>query len=168
VTLTDALLALFGVLAVATGVGVVTTASVVRAGLWLVASLAAVAACFLVLAAEFLAWAQLLVYAGAVIVLLLFATALTRSPTARDARRDRSRGLPALVALGAGGGLIAFFAHAFGGERVSLPESAVAARTLGELLFGEWILAFELLSLLLLAALVAALVLRTNPAERRG
>jgi len=52
--------------------------------LWLVVSLGAIAGCFLVMSAEFVAWMQVLIYVGAVVVLLLFALMLTRAPIGRS------------------------------------------------------------------------------------
>ena len=74
---------------------VVTSTHLVRAGLYLVVSLGAVAGLYLVLGAELVAWVQVLIYVGAVVVLLLFAVMLTRAPigavattwTARPGRR---------------------------------------------------------------------------------
>ena len=62
---------------------VVTTRQIVHAALWLVVSLGAVAGCYLVLTAEFVAWMQVLIYLGAVVVLLLFGMMLTQAPIGR-------------------------------------------------------------------------------------
>src|ERR671939_111246 len=90
-TTADVLLAALGAVTVGSGVLVVTTRHVVRAGLWLVVTLGAVAATYLVLAAELLAWVQVLLYVGAVVVLLLFAVMLTRAPIGASADLDRVR-----------------------------------------------------------------------------
>ena len=75
---------LLGAVAVGSALLVVTTRNLVHAALWLVVTLAAVAGVYLVLAAEFVAWVQVLIYVGAVVVLLLFALMLTRAPTGRS------------------------------------------------------------------------------------
>ena len=77
----------FAALAVAAVVGalrVVTTDNVVHAALWLVVVLAAVGANFLLVGAEFVGVTQILVYVGAIVVLFLFGTMLTRAPIGKD------------------------------------------------------------------------------------
>jgi NADH-quinone oxidoreductase subunit J len=74
---------LLSALTVSSAFMVVTTPHVVHAALWLVVTLGSVAGCFLVMTAELVAWVQVLVYVGAVVVLLLFALMLTRAPTWR-------------------------------------------------------------------------------------
>src|SRR5690606_31442661 len=78
-----------GAVAVGAGFLVVTTPHLVRAGLYLVVSLGAVAGMYLVLTAELVAWVQVLIYVGAVVVLLLFAVMLTRAPTGPSDDLDR-------------------------------------------------------------------------------
>ncbi|GAA1385551.1 NADH-quinone oxidoreductase subunit J family protein [Catellatospora chokoriensis] len=157
-TLTDVLLAVVGLVAVAGGVAVVSTKQLVRAGLWLVVALGAVAVEFLLLGAEFAAWVQVLIYVGAVVVLLLFAVMLTRAPIGRSADLDRPALPAALVGAAAGLGLAALFAGVFGQFQVPAPRVGSAER-IGDSVFGDWVLPFEVLSILLLAALVGAIVL---------
>src|SRR5436190_7220635 len=57
-----------------------------------------VAATYLLVAAEFVAWVQVLIYVGAIVVLLLFSLMLTKAPIGRDALDNQQRGLAALVA----------------------------------------------------------------------
>ncbi|GAA1618633.1 NADH-quinone oxidoreductase subunit J [Saccharothrix algeriensis] len=157
-TLMDVLLSVTGLVAVAGAVAVVATKQLVRAGLWLVVTLGAVAVEFLLLGAEFAAWVQVLIYVGAVVVLLLFAVMLTRAPIGRSSDLDRPA-LPAVL-LGAATalGLSALFAVVFGRMRVDPPAPGTAER-IGDTVFKDWVLPFELLSVLLLAALVGAIVL---------
>ena len=76
-TTADLLLSAFGAVAVGSAILVVRTRHIVRAGLWLVVTLGAVAGLYLVLSAELVAWVQVLLYVGAVVVLLLFAMCAT-------------------------------------------------------------------------------------------
>jgi NADH-quinone oxidoreductase subunit J/NAD(P)H-quinone oxidoreductase subunit 6 len=157
VTAADLLLLALGAVAVGSGVLVVTTDQLVRAGLYLVVCLGAVAGLYLILTAELVAWVQVLIYVGAVVVLLLFAVMLTRAPIGRSPDLNRP-GLPAaLIGGGAGLGLAALFADAFRWSAVDLPAPGTA-ESLGTELFGAWVLPFELLSVLLLAALVGAII----------
>ena len=92
----------FGITAFATAVGavrVVTTKNVVHAALWLMLVLAGVAANFILLAAEFVAVVQVLVYIGAIVVLFLFGIMLTRAPIGREPGLDNSQRLASLVAV---------------------------------------------------------------------
>src|SRR4051794_40308272 len=117
-TLLDLLFTAVGLVAVGAGLAVVTTTHLVRAGLWLVVALGAVAADFLLLGAEFAAWVQVLIYLGAVVVLLLFAVMLTRAPIGSSAGLGRPAGPALLVGAGAGLGLSALFVAVLGGMTV--------------------------------------------------
>jgi NADH-quinone oxidoreductase subunit J len=151
---------LIGALAVVAGAFAVTTSRVVHAALWLAVSLAAVAGCFLMLAAELLVWVQVLIYVGAVVVLVLFALMLTRAPS------GPSPGAPAgrVAVAGFIAGLLTILLLAvqlstFGGERIELTGTGGGAEDLGGGLFSNWVLPFEALSVLLLAALIGAIAL---------
>jgi NADH-quinone oxidoreductase subunit J len=158
VTVADALMLALGVIAIGSGALVVTSTHLVRAGLYLVVSLGATAGLYLVLGAELVAWVQVLVYVGAVVVLLLFAVMLTRAPIGASADLDRPAGPAALIGAGVGVGLVALLADAFRWTRYEMPAAGNAERV-GDQVFGDWVLPFEVLSILLLAALVGAIVL---------
>ena len=79
--MTTALFSVAGAVALIASVFVVTSRRIVHAALWLVVALGAVAGCFGVLHAEFVALVQILVYVGAIVVLVLFALMLTKAPT---------------------------------------------------------------------------------------
>jgi NADH-quinone oxidoreductase subunit J/NAD(P)H-quinone oxidoreductase subunit 6 len=166
VTGADVLLLALGAVAVGAGALVVTTRHLVRAGLYLVVCLGAVAGLYLVLTAELLAWVQVLIYVGAVVVLLLFAVMLTRAPIGPSDDLDRPGWPAALIGGGSGLGLAALLVDAFRWSRVELPEAGTADRLGGEI-FRTWVLPFEVLSVLLLAALVGAVVLSRPDVGRR-
>jgi NADH-quinone oxidoreductase subunit J len=132
--------------------------NLVHAALFLAVTLAGIAGVFLVLRADFLALVQLVVYVGAVAVLFLFGLMLTRAPIGREALDSQHRGL----ALGVSSTLFVLLSvliiDAFGDVRV---ERVVGPRTpdIGLALFRDWVLPFEVLSMLLLAALIGAIVL---------
>ncbi|MBM6404901.1 NADH-quinone oxidoreductase subunit J [Phycicoccus sp. CSK15P-2] len=161
----DVAFAACGLLAVVGGVLAVSTRHVVRAALWLVVALLGVAGALLVLGGELVALVLVLVYVGAVVVLVLFALMLTRAPIGPDRAHAagpwRAAGAAALGAATAGLLATVLVPLADGTVAVAdVPSSAVA-----EQLFGTWVWPFELLSLLLLAALVGALaVARSRPA----
>ncbi|MFE9653852.1 NADH-quinone oxidoreductase subunit J [Micromonospora sp. NPDC006431] len=163
----DVLLLALGAVALGAGALVVGTRHLVRAGLWLVVCLGALAGDYLVLTAELVAWVQVLIYVGAVVVLLLFAVMLTRAPIGASDDLDRPGWPAALIGGGSGLGLAVLLVHAFRWSRVDLPAAGTADR-LGEQVFRSWVLPFELLSVLLLAALVGAIVLSRTDIGRPG
>ena len=157
----EVVFALLGAVTLGSAVLVVTTRNVVRAALWLVVTLGALAGCYLMLTAEFVAVVQLLIYVGAVVVLLLFAVMFTRAPVGpADDLDTRNRPVAAAVALATAGLLVTLLVDAFRGAYVDLdtvePGSASA---IGGAMFRTWVLPFEVVSVLLLAALVGAIVL---------
>jgi NADH-quinone oxidoreductase subunit J len=149
---------ILGGIAALAGALVVTTRNVVHGALYLVAVLGSIAGVFLLLGAEFIGWVQILIYVGAIVVLVLFAIMLTRAPMGRQAMDNQQR----LVALGVAGGVFAVFTwlvwHTFGGEEIPLKQ-AVRVHDVGTSLFTGFVLPFEAVSVLLLAALVGAIVL---------
>jgi NADH-quinone oxidoreductase subunit J len=163
----DVLLAGLGAIALGAGVLVVSTRHLVRAGLWLVVTLGATAGLYLVLSAELVAWVQVLLYVGAVVVLLLFAVMLTRAPIGASADLDRPRWAGVLVGGGAAVGLAALLVDAYRWDRVGLPHAAGSAERIGVAVFQTWVLPFEVLSVLLLAALVGAIVVSRPDIGRR-
>jgi NADH-quinone oxidoreductase subunit J len=156
-TVADVLICALGVLALGSGLLVVSTKHVVRAGLWLVVCLGAVAGIYLVLTAELVAWVQVLLYVGAVVVLLLFAVMLTRAPIGASDDLDRVRWPAILVGAGAGVALSALLAAAFRWTAVTLPSPGTA-QGIGSDVFRVWVLPFEVVSVLLLAALIGAVI----------
>jgi NADH-quinone oxidoreductase subunit J/NAD(P)H-quinone oxidoreductase subunit 6 len=155
-TTADVLMLALGAVAVGSAAAVVTTRHIVRAGLWLVVALGAMAGLYLVLTAELVAWVQVLIYLGAVVVLLLFAVMLTRAPIGASRDLDRGRVPAAIVGAGVGLGLAALLADAYRWSTVELGPG-VGAEAVGAAIFRGWVLPFELLSVLLLAALVGAI-----------
>jgi NADH-quinone oxidoreductase subunit J len=159
---------LLSCLALGSAVLVVTTDHLVHAALWLVVTLGALAGCYLLLTAEFVAWVQVLIYVGAVVVLLLFALMLTRAPTAPDAATSTGNGPVAIGAAVATTAILAVvMVDGFRGNRIDVDgEPAGAADSVGDAIFRHWVLAFEVVSVVLLAALVGAIVLsRRDPSE---
>ncbi|MBE1485239.1 NADH-quinone oxidoreductase subunit J family protein [Plantactinospora soyae] len=165
-TAADVLMIALGAVAVGAGVLVVATRHLVRAGLYLVVCLGAVAGLYLVLTAELVAWVQLLIYVGAVVVLLLFAVMLTRAPIGAADDLDRPGWPAALIGGGTGLGLAALLVDAFRWSTVDLPEPGTAEQ-LGAELFQSWVLPFEVLSVLLLSALVGAIAISVRIPGRR-
>jgi NADH-quinone oxidoreductase subunit J len=170
VTWLQAVFVLLSLVALGSALLVVTASNMVHAALWLVVTLGSVAGIYLVLAAEFVAWVQVLIYVGAVVVLLLFALMLTRAPTGRQDDLNLRRALPAAVVAALVGALLAVTVVAgFRDVRIDLDGAVVgSAETTGTTVFTMWVLPFEVLSVLLLAALVGAIVLSRLHADGDG
>jgi NADH-quinone oxidoreductase subunit J len=152
----------FGVLAAAmalSAIGVVTTKNVVHAALFLVVVLAGGAGQFILLGQEFVAWVQVLVYIGAVIVLFLFGIMLTRAPMHPRESLDNDLRWPGLVvALFLVGVLSALLVDTFGEREIELSEPTRTAEVT-DAVFRNYIVPFEVVGILLLAALIGAVVL---------
>ncbi|MFC8389428.1 NADH-quinone oxidoreductase subunit J [Streptomyces sp. NPDC057238] len=152
---------LVGLVTFGAAVITVTTRQLVHAALWLVVALGGLAVEYLLLTAEFIAWVQVLIYVGSVVVLLLFGLMLTRAPIGRSPDADSGNRWVALaVAVAAAAALVWVVVDAFRTTWIDL-DGAPAGSTdvTGASLFQHWVLPFEALSVLLLAALVGAIVL---------
>jgi NADH-quinone oxidoreductase subunit J len=153
----------FGIIAAMMILGairVVTSNNVVHAALWLVLVLAGAAAQYILLAAEFVAITQVLVYVGAVMVLFIFGTMLTRAQIGRE-RDLNNRGWPLalLVALVLGGTLVYVLLDAFGDDELPEEPAIQSVQSVSDSIFGPYLIPFWALSFVLLAAMVGAIVL---------
>ncbi|HEX9258842.1 MAG TPA: NADH-quinone oxidoreductase subunit J [Acidimicrobiales bacterium] len=139
---------------------VVTTKNVVHAALWLVLVLSGAAAQYILLAAEFVAVTQVLVYVGAIMVLFLFGVMLTRAQIGRE-RELTSKNwivgvLTSLLLLGVLGYVLI---DAFGDDKLPKDGAVVTTEQVSDSIFGTYSLPFWALSFVLLAAMVGAIVL---------
>ena len=151
----------FGIVAaliVFAAVRLVTTRNLVHGALYLLGVLAGAAILFLLFLAEFVAWVQVLVYIGAVVVLLLFGLMLTRAPIGNMALDSQTRPLAAVVSLAIFAITSTIVWKTFKGQRVHFSKP-VTVSTLGQAIFSRYVLPFEIVSVVLLAALVGAVVL---------
>ncbi len=148
---------------------VVTSQNVIRAALFLIGASGAMAGMFLILSAEFVALALVLVYIGAVIVLFLFGVMITRAPMGRDVALDHPRKLmPAVVSLALFAVLSWGSIEAFASTEVRDVGEPTSTVVLGESLLGRFVVPFEVVSFLLLAALIGGITLARKdltPAE---
>ena len=159
--------ACLAVIAVGSALGLVLKRNAIHGALFLVVNLATVAALYLTLRAEFLAAAQVIVYAGAIMVLFVFAIMVLipgKEETGPDPRRPYR-----LLALPVGAGLLVELAvivvsSGRGGD--TAPPAAIpgGVEAIGRLLFTDYLFPFEVTSFLLLAAIVGVLTL----AKRRA
>ena len=163
---------LFGVIAIASAIAFVTRKSPVSAALWLVVTMFSLAVIYIMLGAHFIGAIQVIIYAGAIMVVFLFVIMLLNLGEGDELKNSRSLWLK-LAAGGVGLALIAFL-FALSKPRldsalVLTPDARLAdARHFEEVgavgaiarpLFTEYLLAFEVTSVLLLAAIVGAVLL---------
>jgi NADH-quinone oxidoreductase subunit J len=151
------LLIVLGGVLLAASVGVVLSKNLFHSVLWLALALVATAGLFLSLHAEFLAAAQVLLYAGGVVTLVVFAIMLTERLVGETiAQMNRGIGWGALAAAAV---FVAIAAVVVPASRQAPGRGAPTTAALGQALLTEWALAFEVLGVLLVAALLGALYL---------
>lgn len=137
--------------------GVVIARRVLHAALALVGALLGAAGIFVLYGAEFVGLVQILVYVGAVVVLFLFGIMLTSTGTRTEVNNKQQ--LTAGIAAAAIFGVLAIgIISAFGGTELKLTR-AFPTEAIGQEIFTNWIVPFEAVSFLLLAALVGSIVL---------
>ena len=153
----------FGILAAIVAISalrMVTTRNIVHAALYLVAVLAGLGAVYVLLTAEFVATTQVLVYIGAVMVLFLFGIMLTKAPLGNVMEMTgRQWPLAAVVAALLGGVTIYSLVDRFGSERLNTDGPIYRTADVSDEVFSTYIVPFEAVSVLLLAALIGAIVL---------
>ena len=153
-------LGLIAIMMVVGALRVVTVNNVVHAALWLVLVLAGAAAQYILLAAEFVAVTQVLVYIGAVMVLFLFGTMLTRAQLGKEKQLNNPTwylGIPAsLLLLGV---IILALTSSFGDEKLPSDSELVSTQAISDQIFGPYLLPFWALSFVLLVAVIGAIVL---------
>ena len=151
---------LIALVAVGSALGLVLKRNAIHGALFLVVNLGCVAALYLTLGAEFLAAAQVIVYAGAIMVLFVFAIMVLipgKEETGEDPRRPwRLIALPAAALLLVQ--VLAIILNARGPGPVAAPAPG-GVEAIGRLLFTDYLFPFELTSVLLLAAMVGVLLL---------
>ena len=153
----------FGIMAVimtVSAIRVVTTKNVVHAALWLVIVLAGVAGIFILLGSEFVAVTQILVYIGAIVVLFLFGIMLTKAPMSGEEKLSRDNWLVGALTAVALLALLAYsLVDSFGRDKLPQTLQPTDTRAISNSIFGTYLLPFELISVLLLAALIGAIVI---------
>ena len=160
---------LFGLIAIASAITFVTRKSPVAAALWLVNTMFCLAALYVMLEAHFIGVIQVLVYAGAIMVVFLFVVMLLN--LGQPSENADARGKWGKLAAGLLGLALLAQVMALAGKRLPEPFTPgggydpVAVRELGVVgsvaqpLFNEYLLGFELTSILLLVAIVGAVVI---------
>lgn len=156
ITPTLALFYVAGALTLGGALVVVMSRNIVYAAFGLLASMVGVAGLFLLAFAEFLALAQLLIYGGAVVIVILFALMLTRIEDFESLSDHPQWPIAAVVAIAVFGVIAATILAT---ASPASERTGVSFAALGISLFTEWAVAFEVASLVLLVALIGAVVM---------
>jgi len=163
----DALLAALATLMIVAALAVVTMKDIIRCGLAMIVCFLALAGIYVVLGAPMVAATQVLVYIGAISVLILFAIMLTQDKVAPSRLVFQTQAAPAAIAAIILAVLVSLAAlgtdwHAVG------PRMRVATEALATLLFKEYVLPFEVVSVLLLAAVVGGVFIAKREDRSEG
>ena len=144
------------VLVLGGALGVVITRNVAHAALYLLMSLASVAGVFILLVAEFLALVQVLIYGGAITIVLLFALMLTRAEEFSNVRDNPQWAVAGVAAISIFGVLSSVI---FSNKLDVQQPIGPGLEELGAELFTNWVVPFEIASVVLLVALIGAIIL---------
>jgi len=154
----------FGAVAVAGAVNLLVQRHPINSALSLIAVMAALAGEYLLLGAEFVAALQVIVYAGAIMVLFVFVIMLLNA-----GEEERTKGSRVAIVIGVPGMLLGSVLVAWvvlrhsGTEAVAVGALPGPPRTIGHMLFHEFLLPFEVTSILILIAIMGAVVLASRP-----
>jgi len=154
----DALLWVFGFVMIFAGLLVVTMRDIIRCGLAMIVCFGALAGIYVILGAPLIAAAQVIVYIGAISVLILFAIMLTQTKDAPSRLVFQSQAIPAAIAAVIIGVVVALaIAATDWGEATE--RVRVATDALSKVLFDQYVLPFEIVGVLLLAAVIGGIFL---------
>jgi NADH-quinone oxidoreductase subunit J len=155
-TIYDMIFYLFAGVTVVSAFFVVTTRNIVHSAFFLLFTLFGVAGLYILLGADFVAIVQLVVYIGGILILILFGVMLTQKITNVEIKTGTWQLFPAAIGVGLLGGFLisALTNTSWRNFETPFPDSTAAG--LGFLLMQEYVVAFELLGILLLVVLVGA------------
>lgn len=152
----DIIFYLFAALTLISGVFVVTNRNVVHSAFFLMFTLLGISGLYVLLAADFIAVVQLMVYVGGILILLLFGVMITNKVTNVPIKSGVLNVVPSIVVVGLfAGALVYVMGFTNWNSATPLPAKESIAG-IGELLINQYVLIFELLGILLLIALIGA------------
>lgn len=160
--------AIIAVVTIAAAVAAMSLRNLIHCALALVIAFAGLAAAYLQLSAQFVGFAQILVYIGAVSILIVFAILLTRSgDNANEKIFSKSWMAGIAVALSVLGVLIWAIANSRAISRELPPVPEVTVQKIGDALMNRFVLPLEVIGLLLTAALIGAVIIAMRDGEER-
>jgi len=154
----DALLWVFGFVMIFAGLLVVTMRDIIRCGLAMIVCFGALAGIYVILGAPLIAAAQVIVYIGAISVLILFAIMLTQTKDAPSRLVFQSQAIPAAIASVIIAVVVALAIAATDWHEAT-ERVRVATDALSTVLFNQYVLPFEIVSVMLLAAVIGGVFL---------
>jgi NADH-quinone oxidoreductase subunit J len=153
----------FGVICAAGAINLLVQRHSINSALSLIVVMASLAVEYLLLGAEFVAAVQVIVYAGAIMVLFVFTIMLLNAGEEEHTRGSRIAMIVGIPGMLAGSGMIAWVLLTHSGTgSVSIGALPGAPKTIGWMLFHEFLLPFEITSVLVLIAIMGAVVLATR------
>jgi NADH-quinone oxidoreductase subunit J len=159
----------FGAVCVAGAVNLLVQRHPINSALSLIAVMAALAGEYLLLGAEFVAAVQVIVYAGAIMVLFVFVIMLLNAGVEEQSKGSRVAFLFGIPGMLLGSVLLAWVLLKHSGtEAVAAGALPGAPKVIGQLLFHEFLLPFEVTSILILIAIMGAVVLASKPTAPGG
>jgi len=159
----------FGAIAVAGAVNLLVQRHPINSALSLIAVMAALAGEYLLLGAEFVAAVQVIVYAGAIMVLFVFVIMLLNAGVEEQTSGSRVAFIFGIPGMLLGSLLVAWVVLRHSGTEAVWPGALPGApKTIGPLLFHEFLLPFEVTSILILIAIMGAVVLASKPTTPGG
>jgi NADH-quinone oxidoreductase subunit J len=161
----DIIFYIFAAITILSALFVVTTRNIVHSAFYLLFTFFGVAGLYVLLGADFIAIAQIMVYVGGILILILFGVMLTNKITSVEIRTGTVQMLPAAI------GVVIFMGAVISIMIMTNWKSAPGviplstAKDLGHLLINEYVLIFELLGILLLIALIGAATIARREKE---
>lgn len=164
-SLSTVLFYLFALVALGGGTLVVFANRLIHAVFALLFTFFGVAGLYVFLNADFIAASQVLIYVGGILVLMLFGVMLTTRIYDMKLLAERVQFRPSVIVVGAGFAMLAAVILKTPWPVVDKPEAAYTAKTIGTLLLTDYVLPFEVVGVLLLAALLGASMLSSRDDE---
>jgi NADH-quinone oxidoreductase subunit J len=155
-TIYDFMFYLFAALTIVSAFCVVTIRNIVYSAFFLLFTFFGVVGLYILLAADFIAIVQLVVYVGGILILLLFGVMLTNKITSVQVKSGTFQILPAAIAVGLFAGILTAALVNTKWKTFETGMPATTAYSLGHLLMNEYVLVFELLGVILLVVLIGA------------
>ena len=160
---------MFGAICVAGAVNLLVQRHPINGALSLIAVMAALAVEYMLLGAEFVAAVQVIVYAGAIMVLFVFVIMLLNAGVEEQSKGSRVAYLFGIPGMLVGSLLVAWVVLKHSGtEAVAAGAMPGPPKAIGEQLFHEFLLPFEITSILILIAIMGAVVLASKPTVPGG
>ncbi len=152
----DIIFYIFAAITILSALFVVTTRNIVHSAFYLLFTFFGVAGIYVLLGADFIAIAQIMVYVGGILILILFGVMLTNKITSVEIRTGTVQMLPAAIGVAIFMGAIVSVMTMTNWKSEPGMIPLTTTKDLGHLLINDYVLIFELLGILLLIALIGA------------